>query len=333
MVQIKQRVWQLVLLALLSACAYAQSTYSVLCDLSGESQNSTESIATVTFHVQVPKRIVSNIKATPTEGSRRIMILRDISGSMSDKEIVSLQTVKDFAKLFSATDKFGLIDFSDKPQMEIELQDEASFINQFNEFMASRLPTPYGQSAIFDAVYAAGTYLRKDPQEGDSILVISDGDDNKSKINHAKLRQYLLASRIRIYWIAFPGPFHGTIQGGTLRPEEPTLRPELTQFITDVGGEIIEIHDARPPSLAIFRKQVALLHETIAKPYKLQFELDTVVTEQTPLKTRLLAKDGKATKRLEVVCPKYIKSKLETKVNANSIRNLVLMYCVPGCAR
>jgi hypothetical protein len=304
MVQIKQRVWQLVLVVFLSPCAYAQSThYSVLCDLSGTSQNSTESFATVTFHLEVPRRIVSNIKVTPAEGSRRIVILRDISGSMSDKQIVSLQTVKDFAELFSATDKLGLIDFSDHQQMEIELQDVASFLNQFNEFMTSRLPRPYGQSAVFDAIYGAGTYLRKDLQEGDSILLISDGDDNEGKINHEKLRQYLLASRIRIYWLAFPGFLHGTING-TLRPEEPS--PELAHFVTDAGGRIIELHDARPPSLAIFHKEIALLHETIAKPYKLQFELDAAVTEQTPLKTRLLAKDGKAVKGLEALCPKYI---------------------------
>src|SRR5712691_9263285 len=115
MLQMKPTLWRLMTVALLSLGAHSQSTYySMLCSLTRESNNPAVSLAGIHLEIGVHARKASGIKISLSEGPRRIMILQDISGSMSylNAQKLSIAAVKDFAESAPATDQLGLVDFN-----------------------------------------------------------------------------------------------------------------------------------------------------------------------------------------------------------------------------
>jgi hypothetical protein len=315
MLQIRRVWWQAVTLALLSLYAHPQTVhYSVLCNLLRESQNHTDSDTIINFEVKVPHRVISNIKAFVAQGPRRIVILRDTSESIAGKnaQALSLEVVKDLAETSQASDQLSLIDFSDKSQTTIDLQDRNAFSKQFNDLKLTTLPKPKGHTAIFDAIEAAVIDLQKSPRDGDSILVITDGEDNTSKIRPEKLKRHLLTAEIRVYWLALADPYLRT-------QEQEVSQSEMTHLLADTGGQVMAVapvsqgdmshgpdYDASPRSLAFLHKQVEFLYGAMTKPVRIQFDTDAPLTGATKLTVSPFGKDGKPTLAFRTVCPKYI---------------------------
>jgi len=233
-----------------------------------------------------------------------------MSASMTggNEQKLLLQAVKDFVELSPAIDQFALIDFSDQPHTQIDLQNADQFSKQLDDLESSKPPLPRGHTAIFDTIYAAASYLQKNPQEDDSILVITDGDDNASTVDLAKLREYLLRSKIRLYLFVLSSP--------PVSPVQENKRPELMQLMVDTGGRLTGVasktmliepnFDASPTTIALLRERVAALQYLIQKAYRIEFHLDAPLAKQTRLDTKLVTTDNKPAKGLQLLCPKYI---------------------------
>ena len=111
---------------------------------------------------------------------------------------------------------------------------------------------PNGKTALFDSIDQAVS-LFGTPQIGDTIYVVSDGGDNRSRISFSKLKERLASYGVRVFVFPLPiGQFPTTEeQYGEDRMEE------LAEFS---GGYVIRV-----PWNEIARKEQAWLERSAIK--------------------------------------------------------------------
>ncbi len=316
MLQIRHKFlgfWLAVFLPVLVSAQSAQ--YSVLCNLTQTFKKTAEPAAAGKFDVAVVGHKVSNIGVRLIQGPRRIMVLQDISRSMnnSNAQKISFQAVKDFVESSPPTDQLALVDFNIDVHIDIDLKNVDEFSKELSDPNLSAKLKPTGRTALFDAVAASVASLQRNPQEGDSILVISDGGDNSSKINAEKLREHLLSSKIRLYLLI--------LTGDTPTPNELASSFNFLRLVIDTGGTFVGNnplnkllpngpiapgYDASPKSPADVREGIKNLHNLIEKGYKVEFDLDPRLTKSTQMNVLPVNQDGKPIEGLQLLCPKYI---------------------------
>jgi Mg-chelatase subunit ChlD len=288
---------------------------SVLCN-AVSSPNATASASAVQFSVSIPGAQVSGLSVTPSQGTRRIMILLDSSGSMgkSNSSInLAMQVVKDFVDTSPATDQLALLDFSNETIIDIALTDIESFRRSFADPKTTKQISRGGGTALFDAMIAAAAYLQKTSAEGDSLFVISDGLDNSSRMNQQKLKEALLRDRVRVYLFLLGGPVDEHARRQLL---------ETLNIIRSTGGTVIGVHAAgspllqNPPPVPLYnlstaelgkiRTDVQTIHNLIENPYKLQFDVQPPPSSAANLQVSLTNPDGTAAADKQALCPTNI---------------------------
>jgi hypothetical protein len=289
----------------------AQTThYSVLCNVVGS--DATRDKAPI--HVEVTGRKVTGFRSEFTDHPRRIIIVNDTSGSMEQRGATQLSTelIRGFAKSASDDDRIGLVDFSDKPSLDIELSDPKTFIESFDKPEMVKKRRTRGPTELFDAILFASSHL-KPLNEGDAIVLVSDGFENS---NHAKVKQFVNAIRsanIRVYMLVFvPGPTIDEHMGGQYRQilyqvVDETGGMVLGAFSKNINRESFYFHfdpeyDVSGPALEAVRKQAALLHTYIEKTNRFTFDLDAPIKE--PTKIKFTAPGNEKTTGL--FCPRYL---------------------------
>jgi hypothetical protein len=280
----------------LYSVAVAQSTHdSILCNVVTKTGGRAVPVESLKFDVRIDGRKASNIRVAQTARARRIMLIQDISGSMrsgSARELSS-EAIKEFAKSASAADQLALVDFNDQYYLDITPRGAAPFLEKYADPSFQNKMTPRGGTALFDAVVASESYIEQEPQEGDSLVIISDGADDASRLGSQGLRSQLFGSRIRVYLLklAAPGPeyMHG-IRGPS----------ELIDTLRGTGGFVA---DAVPNKL---RESVETIHNLIADTDKIDFDLDAPVAEPARLNVTVSNAQGKHDKAVETLCPRYL---------------------------
>src|SRR5207302_4545427 len=142
------------------------------------------------------------------EGPRRIMLLLDTSGSLrnGNGQAIGLQVIQDFIDSAIGSDQLGFVDFNDQVYLDIQLTSVASFAEKLKDPVLQTKIMPRGGTALFDAISSSAAYMQRTHQEGDSILVISDGDDNASHASVKAMADIISSSNTRIYVILLAVP-------------------------------------------------------------------------------------------------------------------------------
>jgi hypothetical protein len=171
-----------------------------------------------------------------SRGPRRVVVLLDVSGSMSGREIGSSrkwQIARDAAwELVSSLtpdSKAGLTTFSEKTEVRAELSADRKPIREWLDGEAARHPESFsGRTALYGAVQAAFAQLQPG-EPGDAIYLITDGGDNSSKVSRSKLEDALRSSGVRLFaMIVSSGDF--------LTSEEQRGPEDLLEVIRGSGG-------------------------------------------------------------------------------------------------
>lgn len=278
------------------AVAVAQSIHdSILCNVVTKTDGREVPVASLKFDVRVDGRKTSNVRVTQTIHARRIILVQDISGSMRNggARELSSEAIKDFAASAPADDQLALVDFNDQYYLDIAPRIATLFLEKYTDPNFQKKITPRGGTALFDTVVASESYIEKELQEGDSIVIISDGADDASRLGSQGLRSQLFGSRVRVYLLklANPGPeyMHG-IRGPS----------ELIDTLRGTGGFVSE---AVPKRL---RESVETIHNLIEDADKIDFDLDARVAETARLNITVLNAEGKHDKAVETFCPRYL---------------------------
>jgi hypothetical protein len=249
------------------------------------------------FSLQVHGRMVSNVHAEQTQRPRRIILVQDASASMRDSNArqPSMQAIQDFVGFASADDQLALVDFNDSYYLDITPRSAAAFLEKYNDPKFQQSIRFFNGTALFDAVVASASYLEKEPQEGDSIVIISDGADDASKTSSQELERELRGSKIRVYLLLLPAPKHKN-------PYDDRSRSAMMDLVRAAGGVVGE---ASSGDTAV-RQWVEMVHGLIEVTNKVDFDLDAPLREPSHLEVALTNPDGKRDKTLETSCPRFV---------------------------
>jgi Ca-activated chloride channel homolog len=129
-------------------------------------------------------------------------IILDVSGSMKDKLKTAVEAAITFMKGGSPDDEYFLVEFADKPQ------ETAAFTNDVeklrNRFLFSRAK---GRTALYDAVYMGLTRLEEGNNAKRALLLITDGEDNRSRYTFSNVKEFVKEKDIQMFAIGITNAY------------------------------------------------------------------------------------------------------------------------------
>jgi VWFA-related protein len=161
----------------------------------------------------------------------------DNSGSMRSKRAEVVQAGLAFSRASNPNDEFFVVNFNDSVvsslPANVPFTDDLQILRH-----ALYYGNPNGQTALYDAVSYSLRHLEVSHRELRTLIIVSDGGDNVSKVALAELLNQIESSRATIYAI------------GLLDPENRDLKPAvLRKFAAISGGEYFQprsLDDVRP---------------------------------------------------------------------------------------
>jgi Ca-activated chloride channel family protein len=121
---------------------------------------------------------------------------------MKDRMDQSLRALKRFVETSHRDDDFFLVAFNDKPML---LEDFTTSSDRIVDRL--RFVTPRGSTALYDAVYLAAEKVQQGRHPRRAILIISDGEDNKSRYTGPELRARIAEADVQIYAVGLTDAF------------------------------------------------------------------------------------------------------------------------------
>jgi Ca-activated chloride channel family protein len=162
----------------------------------------------------------------------------DTSGSMGNKLQRSRMAAREFFHTSNQDqDEFFLVEFDNKPRLEVPLTNDTGQIE--NQLTFSR---SHGSTALLDALLLALHEMKKSKKNKKALLVISDGGDNHSRYTLGEVQNVVREGNALIYAI-------GVFGGGTT-PEEAGGGSLLSKIAESTGGRLYEANAAELPDIA-----------------------------------------------------------------------------------
>jgi len=186
------------------------------------------------FQIAYHGQSLTPLHISYSEGPRRVMVLLDVSGSMSTlgntaKWKIARLAAWDLVAALLPGSKVGLITFSTTSETQAPLStNHAPITDWINRGENRRLDMLKGRTALYDAIQSALTQLRP-TEPGDAIYVITDGGENASKTGRSKVQTALRESGVRLFTLILP-------PGSTYTAVELTGSENLSSLSNDSGG-------------------------------------------------------------------------------------------------
>ncbi len=161
----------------------------------------------------------------------------DTSGSMGSKLQRSRMAARQFFKTASPEDEFFLVEFDNRPRLEVPLTGDSGQIENQLIFSQSK-----GSTALLDAIYLALHEMKRSKKNKKALLIISDGGDNHSRYTATEVRNLVRESDVLIYSIG--------VFGGGSTAEEAGGPGLLANISEQTGGRMFEANAAELPDIA-----------------------------------------------------------------------------------
>src|SRR5574341_1266090 len=136
-----------------------------------------------------------------TDAPLSVAVIFDLSGSMSEKKMErAREALKRFIQTSHEQDEYALIGFNEQPQLLLDRAcDGDALLQRLSGMRAS------GHTALYDAVALGLERVSKGLYPKRAIVIISDGEDNRSRITFDQLRKMLRESDAIIYAVGIGG--------------------------------------------------------------------------------------------------------------------------------
>jgi VWFA-related protein len=169
------------------------------------------------------ERRVTNV--SPANEPFNLVLLLDVSGSVEERMDFIRKAARDFLRTTSPQDRISIISFRDDIQVISDFStDRAMLSHKLDEIDAG------GGTALYDALgYVLSEPLRKLRGERTAIVVMSDGDDNKSFLPFPAILEALLESGALVYPLYVPS---GLVPEASVPKPEITIDPLRTRYLT-----------------------------------------------------------------------------------------------------
>ena len=170
----------------------------------------------------VERRVTS---VAPANEPFNLVLLLDVSGSVQERMDFIRKAARDFLRTASPQDRISIISFRDDIQVISDFSTDRQMLSRkLNEIDAG------GGTALYDALgYVLSEPLRRVREERTAIVVMSDGDDNKSFLPFPAILQALSESGALVYPLYVPS---GLVPEASVPKPEVTIDPLRTRYLT-----------------------------------------------------------------------------------------------------
>jgi VWFA-related protein len=161
----------------------------------------------------------------PTSAPFNLVLLLDVSGSVDEHINFIRKAARNFINTVGRQDRIAVISFRDDIQVISDFTtDHALLSERLKDIDAG------GATALYDALaYTLVEQLRQLRGERTAIVILSDGDDNKSFVPFGAILDAVLESGALIYPLYVPS---GLIRESSVPAPERTIDPLRTRFLT-----------------------------------------------------------------------------------------------------
>ncbi|MEW5806472.1 MAG: VWA domain-containing protein [Acidobacteriota bacterium] len=208
------------------------------------------------FEDYMPQKITHFI--VDTDEPISVAFLLDVSGSMRllDRIEEAKEAIRYFVNTLRKDDRFALYIFADG-QSELVLdftEDKEKFLSVLQPIYA------YGQTALHDAVAVTPELVDHNSKGRKAIILISDGEDNFSRLTIDQAIVMAKAVDIPIYTIAFADLPEKVV--GKKEPV-PVKVDILSRFSQETGGLLFRVEDPDELKEACAQIEYELRHQYI----------------------------------------------------------------------
>lgn len=147
---------------------------------------------------RVKQQIVHfSVDASPVS----IGIVSEIHPNAPETTRAMLSALKQFTTGLRESDEYFFVAFSEHGTLTSEFIPSANQVLEHLQFV-----NPGGPSSLYDAVYFASERLRKARNLKKALLIISDGQDDRSRHTYKEIRDRLRTFDVQIYAISIAEP-------------------------------------------------------------------------------------------------------------------------------
>ena len=203
------------------------------------------------FDDKAPQPIVS---FSGVDAPASIGLVFDTSGSMRDKIDKARVATRAFFDTLNPRDEAFLLTFSDRPKLR------RAFSSDFPTMQSSLLPEkPRGATAYLDAIVLALHELRSARHGRRALIVVSDGEDNRSRFSRGELKALAVEADAQIHSIGI----HDRLSSHDFADRMETSRAidimdELSELTGGIHLKISDFDDLRD---AMEKIAIALHHQ------------------------------------------------------------------------
>ncbi|HEX5885140.1 MAG TPA: VWA domain-containing protein, partial [Pyrinomonadaceae bacterium] len=170
----------------------------------------------------IERRVTS---VAPANEPFNLVLLLDVSGSVEERMDFIRKAARDFLRTTSPQDRISIISFRDDVQVISDFSTDRQMLSRkLDEIDAG------GGTALYDAMgYVLSEPLKQLRGERTAIVVMSDGDDNKSFLPFPAILEALSESGALVYPLYVPS---GLIPESSVPKPEITIDPLRTRYLT-----------------------------------------------------------------------------------------------------
>jgi VWFA-related protein len=161
----------------------------------------------------------------PTNAPFNLVLLLDVSGSVEERIDFIRKAARNFLNTASAQDRISIISFRDDIQVISDFTTDRRLLSQRLEDIDAG-----GATALYDALaYTLVEQLKQLRGERTAIVIMSDGDDNKSFIPFGAVLEATIESGALVYPLYIPSML---IPESSVPAPQTTLDPLRTRYLT-----------------------------------------------------------------------------------------------------
>ena len=164
-------------------------------------------------------------KVVPTEEPFNLVLLLDVSGSVEERIEFIRKAARDFLNTASPQDRIAIISFRDDIQVISDFSTDRKLLSKkLDEIDAG------GATALYDALgFVLADTVKRLRGERTAVVILSDGDDNKSFVPFPAILEAIVESGALIYPLYVPS---GLIPETSVPKPEVTIDPLRTRYLT-----------------------------------------------------------------------------------------------------
>jgi VWFA-related protein len=169
------------------------------------------------------ERTVTEVETTSEPFN--LVLLLDVSGSVEERLDFIRKAARDFLNTVSRQDRIAIISFRDDIRLIANFSTDRAMLSRSLEDMSAG-----GATALYDALaYTLSDTLK--PLRGDrtAVVILSDGDDNKSFVPFPAVLEATIESGALIYPLYVPS---GLIPESSVPKPETSVDPLRSRYLT-----------------------------------------------------------------------------------------------------